>query len=258
MGSARSEEIDSDAAFGQVKSLSKGLAALDLVLQEGALRTTDLAERLGIDKGGASRILRTLVQAGYAIRIADRRYAPGPKLAPRAAGAAAAPVGAGFGLKRRARPLLQRLVDETGETAHLAIMADDQVLYLDTADSTMALRVDRPAGTLAPMYCTALGKIFIAFCSAPIPPLMREYTPNTTTDPEQFRAKIRRIVEQGYAVDDEELYLGVRCVAAPLHAADGAVIASIGLSGPATRIGAPRLAELGALVRDVAATFPAS
>jgi DNA-binding IclR family transcriptional regulator len=241
--------------FGIVKSLTKGLAALDRVLDAGPVRTTDLAEHLGIDKGGASRLLRTLVQCGYAVRTTDRRYAAGPRLTAGARGAALRPFGAPFGLKRRARPLLQRLVDETGETAHLAIMADDQALYLDTADSTMALRVDRPAGTLAPLYCTALGKIFLAFCGAPIPAHMRAYTPHTTTDPEAFRQKVARITERGFAIDDEELYLGVRCVAAPLRAADGTVLASLGLSGPATRIPAERLESLGLLVCEVARSF---
>lgn len=241
--------------FGVVKSLTKGLAALDMVLDHGPLRTTDLAQHLGIDKGGASRLLRTLVQSGYAVRTADRRYAAGPRLAAGAPAARLRPFSAPFGLKRRARPLLQRLVDETGETAHLAIMADDQALYLDTADSTMALRVDRPAGTLAPLYCTALGKIFLAFCGAPIPAQMRAYTPNTTTDPEEYRRKIEGIAVRGFAIDDEELYIGVRCVAAPLRAADGTVVASLGLSGPATRIPAERLPALGALVCEVANGF---
>ncbi len=242
--------------FGIVKSLTKGLAALDWVLDHGPVRNTDLAQHLGIDKGGASRLLRTLVQCGYAVRTPDRRYAAGPRLASGAPAAARLrPFGAPFGLKRRARPLLQRLVDETGETAHLAIMADDQALYLDTADSTMVLRVDRPAGTLAPLYCTALGKIFLAFCGAPIPAQMHAYTPNTTTDPEEFRSKVEGIATRGFAIDDEELHLGVRCVAAPLRATDGTVVASLGLSGPATRIPAERLPALGALVCEVANGF---
>ena len=117
------------------------------------------------------------------------------------------------------------------------------------------MRVDRPAGTLAPLYCTALGKIFIAFCGAPVPAQMRAYTPNTTTDPEAFRRKVARIVQRGFAVDDEELHLGVRCVAAPLRAGDGTVLASLGLSGPATRISAQQLDALGALVCEVAGSF---
>jgi DNA-binding IclR family transcriptional regulator len=240
----------SDAA--QVKSLAKGLRALDMLRESPNVGTVELGRALNVDKGAASRILRTLELAGYAVKDAARRYSAGPKLR-RTASAPAAPAAS---IKQRARPLLERLHALTGETAHLALRADDQVLYLDKVDTDLPLRVDRPIGTLSPLHCTALGKVFLAFGHAPLPQALATFTSRTPSDPQQLREQLRRIVDAGYSLDDEEFALGIRCVAAPLRepGAD-AVVAAIGISGPTARIPRERLPVLGELVREAAASF---
>jgi IclR family transcriptional regulator, acetate operon repressor len=232
-----------------VKSLMKGLQALDLVRASvQPVRTIDIAERLEIDKGAASRTLQTLVQAGYANRTQDRRYVPGEKLRPEQPPQLVGVVR----LRERAHALLRELADFAGECAHLAILAGDRVLYLDKIESPQSLRVDQPIGTLAPLHCTALGKVFLAFAGAPIPPRPEHYTPRTITDPQLLAAHVRSIAQQGYSVDDEEFALGVRCVAAPLRDESGRVVGAIGVSGPTARVSLERLAEMGARVRLVA------
>jgi DNA-binding IclR family transcriptional regulator len=227
----------------------RGLRTLDLVRSSAEpVRTVDVAERLKMDKGSASRTLRALVEAGYVERTVHRRYAPGRKVragpAPQAVDVAR--------LLERAQPLLQELVAFGRECAHLAVLAGERVLYLDRVESGQTLRVDSPVGLLAPLHCTALGKVFLAYAEVPIPAKLDRHTPRTLVDREVLAAHLRSIAPQGYTVDDEEFALGVRCVAAPLRSEAGQVVGAIGLSGPVPRISLERLAELGAKVREVA------
>ena len=233
-----------------VKSLAKGLRALDLLAERADVGTNEIALALGIDKGAASRTMQTLVAAGYAIQNAKRRYQRGPKL--RAGATSVAP---GPSIRERARPLLERLHAATGETAHLAIRADDRVLYLDKVETDLPLRVDRPVGTLSPLHCTALGKIFLAFGEAPVPRTLAGYTMHTAMDVDALRVALARIAQDGYAVDDEEFAIGIRCVAAPLRDGAGRVVAAIGISGPTARIAPSHLASYGRLTQEVAADF---
>lgn len=236
-----------------LKSLMRGLQALDLVrASDGPVRTTDVADQLRMDKGSASRTLRALVDAGYLERTLERRYAPGRKL--REAGPPAQAVDV-VGLRERAQPLLQELVAFGHECAHLAVLAGERVLYLDRVESGQSLRVDHPVGMLAPLHCTALGKVFLAFAGAPIPARLERHTPRTLIDVELLAAHLKSIAPQGYTLDDEEFAPGVRCVAAPLRGEAGQVVGAIGLSGAVPRISLERLAELGAKVREVAASY---
>ena len=235
-----------------LKSLAKGLRALEMLLRKDSVGVTDVAHALDIDKGAASRILRTLADCGFAAQGAARRYQSGPKLRTRAR---ALTLPSGISIRERARPLLERLHQLTHETAHLAIRADDQVLYLDKVNTDLPLRVDRPIGTLAPLHCTALGKVFLAFEGGPLPRRLTAYTVHTSVSENTLQASVERIVASGYATDDEEFAVGIRCVAAPLRDATGEVVAAIGLSGPAARIPSDKLDELGSLVTRVAQQF---
>ena len=243
-----------DDGEAPLKSLARGLRALDLLLASVDVGTVEVASALGIDKGAASRLLQTLVVAGYAMQGPGRRYQAGPKLRARTA----QPMLPGSAsIRERARPLLERVHDASGETAHLAIRADDRVLYLDKVETDLPLRVDRPVGTLSPLHCTALGKIFLAYGEAPLPRALAGFTTQTAVDLDSLRAGLKKIVEQGYAIDDEEFALGIRCVAAPLRDSMGRVVAAIGISGPAARVTPKHLPAFGRLLQDIAADFAA-
>jgi len=235
-----------------VQALLRGLRALDLVRASAVpVRATDVATHLHMDKGSASRTLHTLGQAGYLEQTRDRRFVPGPKLLP----AQAPQLVEIVRLREHAGSLLARLVDRSRECAHLAVLAGDRTLYLDAVESQQRLKVDHPPGTLAPLHCTALGKVFLAFGGAPIPEQLERHTQRTITDREVLAAHLRSLASRGYTVDDEEYAVGVRCVAAPLRDDAGRVIAAVGVSGAAARISLETLAELGAFVREVADGF---
>lgn len=240
---ANAAEAQGELEKAPVQSLARGMRALEMLLTSGRLRTTDVSTALEIDKGAASRILQTLVHSGFARRDSDRQYVPGPKSVAMARARSST-----VGLKKRARPLLEQLVAQSGESSHIAILADDQVLYLDRAVPDAMLIVDRPVGTLAPLDRTALGRAFLAFGKLPIDAAY------SAGDP-ALHAALERFRDQGYADDDEQYYKGVRCVAAPVRDAEGNMVAAVSLSGPAARIDLARMAELGRLIREAAAAL---
>jgi len=235
---------------GSVKTLAKGLSALDLLLRNPTVRTSGVAAILGIDKGSASRILRTLVHAGYARQVEGRGFSLGHKLVGHPI-----PGQPRRSLRERARPVMERLADETREAVHLSIPADENILYIDAIESSFPLRVHNPPGTLGPLDCTAMGRIFIALANAPMPSELKAYTEKTITDPILFKAELQRIIERGYALQDEEYHVDIRGAAAPLYDETRRVIAAVGVSGPVTRIEQGDLHDLGALLLEETRLF---
>jgi DNA-binding IclR family transcriptional regulator len=125
------------------------------------------------------------------------------------------------------------------------------VLYIDQVESPATLRVNAQVGTMNPLHCTALGKILLAFGGVDLPTDLETFTPNTITNADQLRKNLDQIRDQGYAVDDEEFDPGVRCIAVPVEDFRGKVVASMGISGPASRMTPERLPELADIVLEV-------
>ena len=218
-----STEDRKEAAGSNRKTLTKRLKVLDLLLDRKALRTSDAAAFLGTDKGSASRLLQTLSQAGSAQQAEGRSFSLGPKLVGRPI-----PSRLRRSLRERARPILERLSQWTHEAVHVSIPADEHVLYVDAIDSSFPPRVHNPRGTLGPLECTAMGRIFIALAPAPRPDQLNACTEKTIVDPVQFKAELQHIAEQGYALQDEEYCVDVRGTAAPLYDEMRNVIAAVG------------------------------
>jgi IclR family acetate operon transcriptional repressor len=154
-------------------------------------------------------------------------------------------------LRDQAKPFLRELVARTGECAHLAIPARGEALYIDQVESPATLSVSTEVGSLAPLHCTALGKVLLAYEAEAIPDDLRPYTPNTITDPALLRAHLEEVRRQGYATDHEEFADGVRCVAAPVRDFRGKVIGAIGISGPVGRMPLDSFPNLAAITAEV-------
>ena len=145
-------------------------------------------------------------------------------------------------LRRTAAPILRALSLETDETAHLAVPADGfKSLLVEVAQSPHPIRVGAPAGTLAELYCSATGKIFLAHCFADRLPeffqncKIEKRTARTITTQTAMQREIDVILRQKYAVDEEEFVEGIRCLAVPVRDNTGAIAAAIGITGPAAR-----------------------
>jgi DNA-binding IclR family transcriptional regulator len=154
-------------------------------------------------------------------------------------------------LREAAKPYLRQLMERTGECTHLAVPAQGKVLYIDQVESPATLRVNAQVGTMNPLHCTALGKALLAFGDVEIPATLGRYTPQTIKSRRALQQHLDEIRQVGYAVDDEEFDLGVRCIAVPIFDFRGKVVGSIGISGPSSRVKRERLPELAAIVIEI-------
>ncbi|MBC7227933.1 MAG: IclR family transcriptional regulator [Thermoflexales bacterium] len=236
-------------------SLVKGIKLLEVLADTGrAMGVSELSRTLGLDKSTVYRLLATLKARGYVEQDPEtRKYAVGPKMI-----AVSSRILGNNDVYLQARPVMKRLLQETRETVHLAMRMENQVVYIAQEISPEVVSVNTEMGQREPVHCTAVGKALVAFLpdeerEAVIRCLdFRPYTPRTITDPERFRAHCLEIRAQGYAVDDEELHPGVRCIAAPIRGYDGTVLASLGISGPTIRLSSETLPRLGRIVMKYA------
>lgn len=217
------------------------------------LKAADLARDLGIPVTTTLRIMTTLHLEGFT-RKNDGRYELGPLLIQLGTAALA-----GTEIRELALPVLQQLTAATAETAHLAIPCDDRALIVAVQDSPHPLRAASRPGYLAELHCSSTGKIFLAYLHAerlaevlPAESLIAR-TPHTLTTLAQLKREAQLTRSRGYSLDDEEYHPGVRCLAAPVFAADGNVAAAIGITASTVRFTPKRVPELAAIVQGAAA-----
>ena len=233
----------------EIQSLGRGLRILDILGQsQYGASITELARTLHVDKGTASRLVSTLVGYGYAEKDEfSRRYHLGSQVV-----RLSRSVITRLPLHEAAKSLLRDMMERTGECAHLAVLSQGKALYIDQVESPATLRVNAQVGTMNPLHCTALGKTLLAFCGADFPTNLERYTTQTITDPKKLLSQLERIKSQGYALDDQEFDLGVRCISAPVFDFRGKGVGSIGISGPATRVTTERVPALVKIVKEIA------
>ena len=227
-----------------------------LATSSSEISLSQVHNRLGLAPSTVHRVLNTLVARGYASQNSTSRlYGPGPKLLEVAARAS---TNAFFNVQSLVRPVLRELTTTTGETANLAVLKKDRVVYIDQVESAHLVRMFTEVGHQAPLYCTSVGKAMLAM----LPAQQREdylatvdlqsFTPNTLIDHQQLRTELEQAWSRGYAVDNEEREPGVRCVAAAILDHRGVCIAGVSISGPTTRVSFERIDELGRRVRAAA------
>ncbi len=239
--------------------LSKTFQILDLVQNSALpLALKDISARTGINKSTALRLLAHLEAVRYVSRNGRGEYSVG----------AGAPQPGGTAqwqgtLRRVARLHIWDLWHATQETVNLGVLEGREVVYLECLESPHEFRLVAHVGMRAVLYRTALGKAMLAF----VPEEKREaiiegmefhaFTPNTIGSAERLRCELARVAGDGYAVDDEESHLGLRCIAAPVLNAAGEAVAGISISGPAARVTREAVPELAAEVRRAAAGITA-
>lgn len=225
-----------ERAFLLVERLAEGPSG------KGVLQ---LAKEAGLPPSTAHRMLYTLSSAGY-VRQDGGSYRLTGKLLDLGSRAVT-----GRDLRRDSIPFLTRLREETGESAHLVVLDGGTGLTVESVLSEARNLVDSRVGERSPLHCTAVGKCLIAF----LPDLegflsgleLTRFTEHTICTAAGMMVELDRVRETGCAFDWEENELGIRCVAAPVYNSAGAVVASIGISGPAMRIADEdrrRLAEI--------------
>ncbi len=224
-----------------VGSVSRALALLDALAEsESGLGVSELGRRIGVNASTASRLLATLEQQGFVER--DRRgpYRLGLKLV-----ALADRVLARLDVRVPARPLLERLVAATGETATLSVPGDRAAITIDfvPSESTVAsiARLGRPSVA----HATAAGKVMLAF-SGPAGAVavadgeLHAYTERTITDPVELERQVRAARAEGVAEAVREREPDLNALAAPVLGRAGELVAIVGLQGPSSRLTAAR------------------
>jgi DNA-binding IclR family transcriptional regulator len=164
----------------------------------------------------------------------------------------------GATLREHAGPLLRALVERTGLTAHMAILEDNQAVLIARAAPPGSQSVATWLGKRIDVHCTSLGKCLLAYLAdARVERLVREHglfrhNENTIASLPRLKQDLSRTRERGYAVDDEEEEIGVRCIGVPVLGTDGSVLAAISLSGSTERIHSGNYAEFAAQLKHTA------
>jgi IclR family KDG regulon transcriptional repressor len=157
-------------------------------------------------------------------------------------------------LREICRSFLNRVMEETKETVHLAVLDEDQVLYLDKVEGPHALRMPSRVGRRIPTYCTSLGKAMLScFDDQEVKNILhvqvlRPYTANTVKTLNQLLTDLRMIRRRGYAVDNEEIEIGLRCVGAPIKDYSGIMVGAISVAAPSARLSSQKISTVGRLV----------
>lgn len=216
-------------------------------LKPEGMTLAEISELTKINRSTAHRLLSQLQAVGFLERIGRGRYRIGQVLfqlgllAPQP-----------LELRAAADPAMSVLAQETGETVNLAILDHTQILVLNVIESPHEFRMSAKVGGRRPFHLTALGKAIASFLSEEsLGDLFRNMTmpmegptPNSIRDLATLRSELNTARERGYAIDNEEVVVGVRAVAAPVFNGSGTVKASISVSAPASRIPDERIASL--------------
>ncbi len=228
------------AALEPVKAVSKTICLFEALAQQEELGVTELALRAGMHKSTAYRFLNTLKELGYVRQnAANDKYSLTLKLF-----ALGSCVLGRMELWEQAHPIMEQLAEQTRETVHLAVLDDGRPVYLGKFESTQALRVSMSSriGQSAPIYCTGVGKLLLAHAAPQLAERildreqLRRFTAHTITDRVLLARELENIRRQGFAFDDEEHEVGVRCVAAPVRNSQGATVAALSISMPSVRL----------------------
>lgn len=205
--------------------------------QEFEMGISALATRLGLAKSTVHRLASTLVE--YDILEQNRetgKYRLGLAL-----------FELGTLVRRKmdtaseSRAQMYQLVQATGETVQLAVLDHQSVLYIRILESRQAVRMSSIAGSRAPAHCTSVGKVLLAYQPQDVVKQIIDnglprFTENTIVTPDALLDELAGVRQRGYAIDDEEIEVGLRCVAAPVRNHSGSVIAAISVAAPVQRM----------------------
>ena len=238
----------------QVSSLQNALRLLNLfTVDEPELSVSQLAEKLGVGLSTAHRLASTIAEEGFLRKDpVTKRYRPGSMIL-----SMGNIVLSYLDVYRISAPYLESLAKKTGETAHVCILNDDHVIYLNKVDGKYPASLLSHIGRRNPAHCTSSGQVILAYQPWEVIERvaakgLKPFTNKTITSPETFFRLMKQIKQRGYAVSLEELHDGVNSVAAPIRHPDGKVTASVSIAGPAQRINHRTIPQLVKALTDTA------
>jgi len=236
-----------------IQSVDRAVMILER-LCHGPVALSALARELGLNKSTLHGLLQTLARHAYVQQEEETgRYRLGHRVLA---------LGTAFlehcDLREAAAPYLRRLAEEHGETVHLVVMDDGQVVYVDKIDSPQSIRMVSRIGRRLPAHCTGVGKAILAFLPRErMLSIVRKrgltrFTDHTITTMEDLAAELARIREEGVAYDREEIEEGLCCVAVPIIGYGQEPVGAMSVAGPAWRMTGEKAAAIAVSLKEAA------
>lgn len=243
-----------------VKALDRALVVLEVLAEMEGATLSALADEMKQSPATLYRVLITLEQRGM--------VETDPATQKWHIGHGAFLIGSVFlrrtSLVERSRPIMRDLMAATGETANLGVERGIHVLFVSQVETHQAIRAFFPPGAMSPLFASGVGKALLAQeTDTGVERYLRDaqleaFTPKTLVNPTDLRADLAATLDRGYAFDDEERNMGMRCIAAPVFNAHNEAVAGISVSGPSSRIGEDDIPRLAKAVKTAAARLSAA
>lgn len=237
-----------------VQSVDRAISVLELLARNGEAGITEIAGELGVHKSTVSRLVGALQARGLVDQVSERgKFTIGFGIV-RLAGAATGQLD----LAKLGTPICEALAEQLGETVNIAIRDGSMAINVSQARGTAAVATQNWTGQLTPLHATSSGKVLLALATNGeerewiIDQEHTRYTPRTMVDPDELRATVAEIIEDGYATSYEELELGLNALAVPVYGQSTDVVASISASGPAYRMSRKRIRQISDDLRKAA------
>lgn len=237
-----------------VQSVDRALTILEILKENPrGFGVTEVANRLQVSKSTVHRLLMSLFKKGLVRQDKEtEKYTLGLRLIE-----FGQTVSDNLDIRKLASPYLHHLAEVTKETAHLVVLDQQEIVYIDKIESTQTIRMFSQIGKRAPLHCTGVGKAILAHLSEQeavdiidgkgLP----KFTDRTITDKETMMNHLKEIRERGYSIDNEEHENGIKCAAAPILNFNGKVVAGVSVAGPIMRISDEKLYRIAAEVLKV-------
>ncbi|WP_078409009.1 IclR family transcriptional regulator [Priestia abyssalis] len=230
-----------------IQSVERAADVLELFLtSHPELSVKEISQKLNLSKSTVHGIIKTLEHRGYLQQNPDDlKYKLGIKLFELGNF-----VGNHLDIGKIAKPIIRNLVDELNETVHLVMLQRDEVIYIEKMEGPRALTIYSHVGKRAPIHCTGVGKAILAYQSEQeidrilSSAILESFTEYTMTNIADIKNHLKSIRDKGYAIDDEEIELGLKCIAAPIFNHQGSVIAAISCAAPKMRLDEERLSKV--------------
>jgi IclR family transcriptional regulator, KDG regulon repressor len=244
----------------KLTSLEKGLRLVEVIAQAKSVGLRELAAETGFPPSTVHRLLGILTDCQFLAQDAEtKKYRLALKFLE-----LGALVREDLDVITVARPHMSDLVKATSETVNLVFFDTAEVIYVDqVANPNSLLRMFTRVGARAPLHCTGVGKARLAAMSDKLvaeywrSAKKQPYTVNTITDEIALKRELKAIRNFGYAVDNEEMEIGVRCVACLIRQHRDAIVGAVSISGPSSRLTRDRMTSLGELVQEAAGRITA-
>ncbi|PWE27514.1 IclR family transcriptional regulator [Pararhodobacter marinus] len=233
----RPRDWDDKTSQNTIKSLDRAMEVLEYISARQGMALSTIADEMGQSASTVYRVLVTLEGRDLVEFDAEEQlWHIGPR---------AFIIGSRFlrrtSLVERARPIMRKLMEATGETANLGMERDGKVLFVSQVETHANIRAFFPPGTLSEMHASGIGKALLAqldseILSQRLARGLQAFTPRTLVTQDALMADLALIRARGFAFDDEERNIGMRCIAAPVFGVTGEAVAGISVSGPTSRV----------------------